>query len=241
MENFKTCRSYWGETCKPLVNLAFVAPMLIAYEGGLILYGPQVMRNGADVWLRRLLEWIGFSQYFLLPVITCGLLLGWHHVTRQSWKLRGSVLYGMLFESLAFGAVLLAVAHLHRSLLAIEVPASIDSLNAVHSAVAFLGAGIYEELVFRLGLLSALAATIHRLGVSRIRGLVTAITVSSLVFAAAHYRIDLPWITFSGEPFIWSTFLFRFAAGVMFSVLFLFRGFGIAVGAHAIYDILVGC
>ena len=56
---------YWNETARPLVGLAFVTPMIVAYEGGLVALGPQAMRNGADVWLRQLLEWLGFSQYFL--------------------------------------------------------------------------------------------------------------------------------------------------------------------------------
>jgi hypothetical protein len=38
----------------------------------------------------------------------------------------------------------------------------------------------------------------------------------------------------------WFGFVFRFLAGVFFSVLFVYRGFGIAAGSHAAYDVLLG-
>ena len=79
---------YWGGSSRPLVSLFFVAPMLVAYEGGLLLLGPQAMRNGADAWLRHGLEQLGFGQYFLLPMLTCGLLLAWHHLQRKPWHVR---------------------------------------------------------------------------------------------------------------------------------------------------------
>jgi hypothetical protein len=35
-------------------------------------------------------------------------------------------------------------------------------------------------------------------------------------------------------------FAFRVVAGLLFSVLYAVRGFGITVGTHACYDVLVG-
>jgi membrane protease YdiL (CAAX protease family) len=55
-----------------------------------------------------------------------------------------------------------------------------------------------------------------------------------VLFSAAHY------VGPCGDPFRWLTFLFRFLAGVFFAVLFRYRGFGIAAGTHALYDVLVG-
>ena len=42
-----------------------------------------------------------------------------------------------------------------------------------------------------------------------------------------------------GDAFDLTSFLFRFSAGVFFGALFLARGFGVAAGTHAFYDILV--
>ena len=64
-----------------------------------------------------------------------------------------------------------------------------------------------------------------------------AVVVTSLVFSAAHYQI----FTFNSgaDVFAVDTFLFRMVAGVFFSTLFVYRGFGIAVGSHALYDVFV--
>lgn len=240
---------YWNESGRPLVGLVFVAPMIVAYEGGLVALGPDAMRNGADVWLRQLLGWLGFSQYFLLPALTCALLLGWHHLNQERWSIRWTYLYGMLFESMAFGGLLLVLAQAQQGLLTAisvhEAPVlAVQSKHAFGQFVAFLGAGIYEELLFRVMLFPAMAALLRVAGTPRRASWVVALFLSSLTFAAAHYQLDLMIGNFHlttsfGESFEWTSFLFRFTAGVFFAALLLTRGFGIAAGAHAFYDILV--
>ena len=61
-----------------------------------------------------------------------------------------------------------------------------------------------------------------------------AVTASALLFSLAHHA-GTP-----GEAFTWFAFIFRWLAGVYFAWVFVVRGFGIAVGTHAAYDILVG-
>jgi len=104
----------------------------------------------------------------------------------------------------------------------------------VAKMVGYLGAGIYEELLFRLILLWGMAWLIRRWWAAPKGSLLLAVLVSSLIFASAHY------IGRAGETFQWFSFLFRFVAGVFFSILFIYRGFGIAAGTHAAYDILLG-
>ena len=66
------------------------------------------------------------------------------------------------------------------------------------------------------------------------QALVGAIVATSLIFSAAHY------VGPQGQRLEISSFLFRSVAGGFFAVLFVYRGFGIAAGTHALYDILVG-
>ena len=100
--------------------------------------------------------------------------------------------------------------------------------------VGFLGAGVYEEMLFRLMLLPPLAAIAWRLGAKRGVRLVAAVILTSLVFSAAHY------VGPHGEAYDSFSFAFRFVAGAMFAVLFVSRGFGVAAGTHALYDVFVG-
>ncbi len=220
---------YWAESRRPLGSLAFVAPLLVAYEGGVLFAGIQM--NGADAWMRRSLDFLGFSQHFLLPLLTVGILLGCQYASRQPWRLSAGVIWTMVVESILLAVVLWLLLQLQRSLL-LSIAGQLRDTAA--QAVSYFGAGIYEELLFRLIGLSALAWALAHLRVAPPTGTIVAIAVTSLLFAAAHH------VGAAGEPWQWFAFVFRFVAGVYFSILFVYRGFGIAAGAHAAYDILVG-
>jgi membrane protease YdiL (CAAX protease family) len=239
---------YWSESSRPLMSLVFVAPMLVAYEVGLLLLHPTSMRSGVDLWLRKFLNTAGLEQYLLLPILTCGILLAWHHIKGYPWKVGWYTLYGMFLESVVLGTGLLLLGHWQNAVLGTSssqwfLAASIESGKSV-TWVAYCGAGIYEELLFRLILLPALAAVLHVVGMGRGPSLVAAVVAGSLLFSIAHYRFEftvgaIQFVNTIGDPFQWVTFSFRFVAGVIFSVLFVYRGFGVAAGAHVLYDLLL--
>jgi len=237
---------YWQQSRRPLASLAFILPLLALYEGGIVVLGTSSVRNGADVWLRQLLDQIGLGSYFLLPVLTIALLVAWHHTTRQPWKLSAGVLYGMLVESALLGLLLLVLAQLQASALqtmlspaapaAAEVEAELrrDAGGMLALLLGFFGAGVYEEVLFRLMLLPVVMGILAWLGASRLWQIVGAIVVTSVAFSLAHY------VGPQGDAWQWFTFLFRFLAGGFFALVFVHRGFGIAAGAHALYDVFVG-
>ena len=239
--------NYWAESRRPLASLAFVVPLLALYEGGVLILGRQAVRNGADVWLRQVLDLLGFGQYFLLPAMTIGLLLAWHHVTRQRWQLSAGVLYAMFAECAVLGLLLVILGRLpgvlaENTLIGRQseagIPLAIAWLVAGRGAfvgrmIGFVGAGVYEEMLFRLMLLPPLAATVKWLGANQGLCTASAVLLTSVLFASAHY------VGPYGEPFEAFSFWFRAAAGGLFAVLFVYRGFGIAAGTHAMYDIMV--
>ncbi len=238
--------NYWVQSQRPLASLVFIAPLLATYELGVLLLGPSAIRNGADVWLRQLLELIGFGQYFLLPVVCVCILLGWHHTTRQPWEVSPSVLKGMVCECVVLAIGLRFLLHLQSGLFdpsVVPPPAALlsaETQETTRRLVGFLGAGVYEELLFRLILLSAVVWVLRSLDFAPAASVFTAALATSLFFALAHYlgphAEALDW----QSHWFWFTFVFRFLAGMFFSLLFVLRGFGIAAGAHAGYDILVG-
>jgi membrane protease YdiL (CAAX protease family) len=238
-----TGQSYWELSRRPLMSLVFIAPILLAYELGVLTLGAGQPRNAADIWLRQSLSALGFGQYVLLPLLTFGVLLGWHHVRHDPWHIRPRVIGVMWLESLVLGVALLVFANLLGSWLP---PLSLapGERSAWSKLIGYLGAGCYEELLFRLLLLSGIALAAKYAGLNRRGSLIAAIGISSVAFAAVHYRFELSLFGWSigpayGDSFAWFTFLFRTAAGVFFGCLFVLRGFGIVVGAHALYDVLV--
>jgi hypothetical protein len=98
-------------------------------------------------------------------------------------------------------------------------------------AVGALGAGLHEELLFRLGLFAGAVALLCRAGAPRHAAWAAALAASSLVFAAAHH-----W---AGEPWDDRVFAFRTLAGAAFALIFWFRSLAHAVWAHALYDVYV--
>ena len=234
--------NYWNQSRRPLASLAFVIPLLVFYEAGVLLLGSGAVRNGADVWLRTLLDRLGMSQYFLLPMLTVGILLAWHHVTGERWRLSAGVLYAMAAECVLLSLLLLGLAHLQGDLLSSVGEMNSGTLQQIGSRrlgilnriVGFCGAGIYEEVLFRLMLLPPLLGLLALMGVAVKWRILAGVVATSAIFAAAHH------IGAHSEPFAWFPFAFRFMAGALFALLFVYRGFGIAAGTHALYDIAAG-
>ena len=225
---FTRAENYWVQSRRPVVSLVFIAPLLVIYETGMVIWGVQ---NGADAWLRQLLDLMGFSQHLLLPLLTVCVLLAWHYLTHEPWRFSPGVLSPMLVECLLLAIFLRVVLVFQGTFLSAVQQAA--ETGVIAKIVGYLGAGIYEELLFRLILLSAIVWLIRRRWTAQNPSLVLAVLLSSLIFAIAHY------VGHAGDAFQWFSFLFRFMAGVFFSILFIYRGFGIAAGAHAAYDILV--
>ena len=227
---------YWAISRAPLTSLVFALPLVLAYEGGVLLLGRGTPRNGADVWLRQALDALGFGSYFLLPALTVLGLLAWHHVEHDRWQVRAGVLAGMALECCLWAAVLVGIARLQGRLWPQFSPLMLapgrDGLLA--RVIGFCGAGLYEEVLFRLLLLPAVAFGLERLGASTAAAAGWAILATSCLFSLAHYVGPL------GDTFDLYGFVFRTLAGVFFSLLFLARGFGIVAGTHAAYDLFVG-
>ena len=170
---------------------------------------------------------------FCCPVLMVCILLAWHYLAREPWRLSGGIISGMAVESLALGICLRVILYLQEILFRVfEEPGPLSIGNHVKEAVGLLGAGIYEELLFRLILLSLATWALRRTGIAPRAATIAAAILTSLLFAAAHN------VGPYGEPLEAFRFLFRVLAGLFFAAVFLYRGFGIAAGSHAAYDIL---
>ncbi len=250
--------SYWHDARRPLSSLCFVLPWLLVYECGLGFSGTgaDAARNGADAWLRQALAGWGFTTSLGLPLVVLAALLVWQVCTHHPWRLQWDTLAGMLAESLLFAFVLIIFgqsveAALRGSPPEIRIEPPLLATGWSLRLISFVGAGIYEEFLFRLCLIPSLYAGLRLLLLSPRWSSIGAMLASSVLFALAHY---LPpessasgfslWsealMAVGANPAHWFSFAFRTAAGLFFAGLFYWRGFGIAVGSHAVYDLVVG-
>ncbi len=253
-------REYWRETLRPFCNLVFLLPLLVVYESGIWFIGHsrgESLRNGADAWLRF---WLGHARLELIwlpPFLLLGILVAWHMTTRQPWKMNWDTYGGMAAESLLYAFVLIMIGQLtdygfrHSSWVRLQVDGLPVDTGILVRVVTFMGAGIYEEFLFRLCLLPMTYLAFRTLMAPQRWAIAGTVVTTSLVFSLAHYLAPssdgqaLAMLTDAvarvhSTRELWFGFVFRTLAGMFFAGLYVFRGFGITVGAHAAYDVFVG-
>lgn len=231
--------TYYAAARHPWPCLVFVLPLMAAYEVGVLKLGgahPETVRNGADNWLRVGLAQLGLP-FWAPPLLLLTFLLWW------VWYRRAdqpndlvSTLSGMAIESVAFAVGLWVLSNaLNRFLDSTGTSLALDPETeaGLRQLITFLGAGIYEEALFRLALFSTLLGLLRLMETPPYLSLGGAALASALVFSAAHH------IGPYGQEYSNYVFLFRLAAGLYFAALYRCRGFGIAVGAHACYNVMV--
>jgi membrane protease YdiL (CAAX protease family) len=232
--------NYTEATRHPWAGAFFVAPILAAYEGGVIYLSgkdSQALRTGADTWMRWLFDSFGLPALYWPPIVLAAALIVWCYLRRKDKPKDFLGLFvGMTVESLAFALLLFGFGRIHEPLfdkIGLSLFAA-SSNSSMAQIVSYLGAGIYEELLFRLLLFTAIFWILCKSLIPKNLSLVLAMVLSALAFAAAHHMGS------AGETLNTRVFLFRALAGLLFVILYVYRGFGIAVGTHAGYDVMVG-
>src|SRR2546426_8700434 len=236
--------TYWQASRAPRYSLLFALPLLIIYQvlAALAPAGPGGMgvRNGADVMLESVFVWLAGAwgpRLFMLCLIGVGAWLIARDL-RANRNLSPAVLGGMLVESvclsLIFGVV---VGGLTAALLGTPPPPmtiglGTEQLGRWTLLMLSIGAGIYEELLFRVVLVGLIAwGGTKLLGWRPLVAGVVATILGALIFSAFHY------IGPYGDRLDVYSFVFRTIAGLFFSALYLLRGFGITAWTHALYDV----
>ena len=215
-----------------LTSIVLVFPCLLAYELGVVLLGLRE-RNGVDLITDEIGARIGYAQFgLLLAVVFLVLLLYLRRQQRFEWRALVPVLLESGIYALTMGTLIVFVMV---DLLGMNprMAVAAGGGSTATKIVLALGAGVHEELFFRLFLCGGLAAIGIRLGLPRLIAVGGAFLASSALFSAAHH------VGAYGDPFRLGLFTYRFFAGLVFATLFWFRGFAVAVYTHALYDIYV--
>lgn len=236
-------QAYARASREPRYSVLFAFPLLVLYEALAAAMSPTAVggvRNGADVLLKTLFVFLGGRiglAVFGVLLIGAGLWFVWRDSRRRPGPLRSAVFAGMLAESVVYAAVLgnvvlLLTAWLLQGPLAVAVQGGpVDTLPLGTQLVVSLGAGIYEELLFRVLLVSGLIALARRFGWTRATAVAFAVIGSALIFSGFHY------VGPYGDVLTLPSFTFRTVAGILLSGLYVARGFGITAWTHALYDV----
>jgi len=226
-------RRYLHESRDFATGFLLILPLLIGYEAGILLLRSDVI-NWAHGLIRLAFHVFGRAE----PLVFAGLVafLAWLALRRVERRCVDAELYGlMIVESIIHACVLWLVCGLAaRRLLLAAGAADAAGSTIARDIVLSVGAGVYEEVVFRVGLMGGIYYAL-KLWTALRPAFAAAISLvaSSLVFAACHH------IGPYGDPLVPGLLAYRFGIGVLFAAIYIYRGLGIVVYTHALYDIFV--
>lgn len=236
-------QGYFASAKRPIVSLYFLMPLILCYEIAKIFAGGELLSSGIDLWIHNFLCIFGAGQLVILPLLTTAVMLYYHHKINDHWYAQPSTFAKMAAEAIGFGFMLFFFAHIFQ-IVAVASPSAgkvvdpyywqIGSATWWANVVTYVGTGIHEELIFRVILMLPAIAFLKSIFSDQQAATMLAVVVIGFLFALAHVDLINPL----GQPFDPTSFSFRFVASCLFAVVFLYRGFGIAVGTHIIYNVL---
>lgn len=227
---------YWRYSKSPFYSLLFTLPMLISYEVLIFSYNHSDiigLRNGADILFRQFFGMFNIYGFYLVGfLVLSALLIAYYFNNRREGnpEFRFQFFILMILESLLFALLMYVIVDKIGDAL-LSVPTDQGKKELI---VLALGAGVYEEFIFRVVLISGFTFFLKDiLRLRAVTSMVVAISAAALIFSLFHYLGSL------GDVFDIQTFLVRFVAGIFLSLLYVLRGYGIAAYTHTIYDFIV--
>ena len=227
--------SYLLKSRTSFYSLLFTLPLFFLYEVNILFLSWDdilVVRNGADFLMRNILEAFDiYGLYGLGLVFFLGLLVTYIFFIKEDRQQEVNVnfLFIMLAESMLWSVVLYFL--LFKFMVLLMNPTGKTILQQVTLAI---GAGIYEEFLFRVLLIAGLSGILGFVFMwDKTFKNIIAVVLSGGIFSAFHFMGEY------GDFFSMELFLMRFFAGLILGMLYIYRGFGITAYTHSIYDLIV--
>ena len=227
--------SYLLKSRTSFYSFLFTLPLFFLYEINILFLSWDdilVVRNGADFLMRNILESFDiYGLYGLGLVFFIGLLVTYIFFIKddQQQEVNVNFLFIMLAESMLWSVVLYFL--LFKFMVLLMNPVGKTILQQVTLAI---GAGIYEEFLFRVLLIAGLSGILGFVFMwDKTFKNIIAVVLSGGIFSAFHFMGEY------GDFFSMELFLIRFFAGLILGVLYMYRGFGITAYTHSIYDLIV--
>jgi hypothetical protein len=214
-------------------SLILVSALLLVFHVGFVVCRPPVSLL-ATRHLTHLLRFFGgTAQSLLAATAIVFILLGQQLMAKpRMWQIYPDVLLGMVVEGVLWMLPLLAVSSLTQRML-LQAGTHVAP-TVMQRVVASLGAGIYEEFLFRLIGISLIGLLMVDMG-KRPKRLAAAVAIAMTAIAFSLYHPQ----TLTSESFHLGSFIYFLLAGAYLGVVYVLRGFGVVVVTHATFNIMV--
>jgi Type II CAAX prenyl endopeptidase Rce1-like len=214
-------------------DLALVMPIFLGYHLGVVLLK---VRNAADLVTAELtkLAESHIGLYWALTLAIGGGMVGVLWILGRGDTFDRRRFFYIALEGVLYAFVMRAAAFYVVGALTLDLPALAKGVDGrVSGVILSMGAGLYEEIAFRVALfgLGALAIRAVFGGIAKWGLTLGWAVIAACVFAGWHYVGAL------GDPWSFKTFAFRATCGLFLTAVYAFRGFAPAVWTHTLYDV----
>ena len=248
--------SYLETSSAPLACFLFALPMFIVYHAGLWwlnTFAGLRWANAVDIVIADGLGRLGIAGPLLSFILVVIVFLLMHAMSGKPWRRPPAYIwFFMILESLILALPVFMLSRLTTKLIGyLSFSASALFPRAASEAgelswranlILSCGAGVYEEFFFRILVMGGMTLFLGKImGVGGGWKLALAVVGQALLFSASHHLPGGPEevASLAAARTALPAFAFRTAAGVYFAFIYLERGFGIAAGSHAGYDLMV--
>jgi len=227
--------SYFSYTRNSTISLMFIFPFFLMYEIlAYFLFDPSdyVIRNSADIIFRDIFEIITNNTLITYNGLLLILIFSFifYNFKNKSPKFTLSYIFFMFIEGIFFGLLLVFI--LNGFSVFNYSQQNYFFIDYSFMFYSCLGAGIWEEILFRYLLLSSLIKVFKKI-IDKYSSIILSIFISALLFSMFHYIGSL------GDVFNIYTFIVRFVGGIYLGIIYLYRGLGISMISHIIYDFIL--
>lgn len=230
--------AYQRESGTLLYSYLISLPLLLLYEILIIISQPDpdyLVRISVDAWFKSLFASFGLhtiTATLAVAAVAGGVILYRQRSELASVKRR---YFGfMIAESFLYAVFIsLIISRFLGFILNISADSALIGMNKLQLIALSLGAGLYEELFFRVILVSLLVFVFKRFLKSKNTAYALSAIIAAIIFSGVHYIGQM------GDTLELGSFLFRFLFGLALNVVYVVRGFGMAAWTHALYDLIV--
>ena len=208
-------------------------PLLVFYHVGTI-----IVKDGLAVpkSLHIIVRCFGGSSEFLIGFFVVIVLLAQQMVRKESSTISFWGLLAIIIEGAILTLPVIVISWLVGSRWMVSAVGGIAESQAFRECLVSVGAGIYEEFVFRLVLISGGSLLLMDVfGIDKHKCGVILIIISAIVFSACHFPTKQ---LLDPSLLDLNKFFFYTLAGAWWGILYIWRGFGVAVYSHIYWDLI---